>query len=389
MKAIKVFTRVRIAALGFAAFLSANAAMAAAPTAPQVSTDAVTCRAGLMALKNDMYRYPARPETAAAAGRESFKIVYARFKATQLAACDRVNTYLKANSTQAVAASASSVMKTDGVASFGDYLQGRGGIVFIGDRILGYCPNLHKSQYDCVSATTQLNATISSGLKILEPLAALECEVEAGWSGCRVVAASSKTVRIYSTPAVSLAAQKAVATVYNTILASLKAPYDASKFDGYKVYITNGEAWSDLKPRPPMGFMGADDQNDELRGGTSPSFLWIEEQMICKKGVATRNAAFAAGKRKQRDDDWRTFDQVVHEFAHAIDFKFNLQPQYGVSIFPGAPNFPAAEDFAWGVQHFFGTPAGSLNPAQNDFLNKLFDKSIANKTPFTCAALMP
>lgn len=58
---------------------------------------------------------------------------------------------------------------------------------------------------------------------------------------------------------------------------------------------------------------------DFLRGGASPDFLWISEQMMCKTGVATRNATKA-----NTDNAVRTVDQVVHEFGHSIDYNYGL-----------------------------------------------------------------
>ena len=153
--------------------------------------------------------------------------------------------------------------------------------------------------------------------------------------------------------------------------------------NGFKAYITNGEDWSQLSGKLfPVGHIS---NGDELRGGANGDFAWVSEQMICKAGVKTRNDAYAAGTRAEPDNGDRTLDQVVHEFAHSIDFRYDLQAKYEHDIFPGAPNFPAVEDWAWGVQHYFRVPDGNLNTNQLEFLNKLF----TGRTTYDCADYNP
>ncbi len=206
-----------------------------------------------------------------------------------------------------------------------------------------------------------------------------QCKPEPGWSKCRAI--GSPKIEIYGSAAVSDAAMDAVRKIYTDMTHRLESQYSMSKFDGYKVYITNGEPWSQLATMSPIGTMWREvngvNRGDELRGGTSPSYLWISEQMICKKGVATRNKAFAEGRRDQPDTEQRTFDQVVHEFAHAIDFKFGLRSEI-TSTFGGAR---PEESWAWAVQHWFSTPASQLPAAHRAMVQRVFGSS----TKFSCS----
>lgn len=121
---------------------------------------------------------------------------------------------------------------------------------------------------------------------------------------------------------------------------------------------------------------------DELRSGASTDFLWIDEQMMCKTGAQTRNDAFEAGNRAWRDDTPRTIDQVVHEFAHTIDFRYGLIDQIN-SIFASSSMGPV-EAFPWAVQGKFGAPASGwdpLTPAQQAFVDEIFGPESYS---FTC-----
>ena len=84
--------------------------------------------------------------------------------------------------------------------------------------------------------------------------------------------------------------------------------------------------------------------------------------MICKTGVKTRAAI---GKR---DTATRTFDQVVHEFAHSIDGKF-IENEI-IETFAGSA--PSAEMFAFAVQRWFQAPGGSIPAEQEARLRKIF-----------------
>ena len=205
-----------------------------------------------------------------------------------------------------------------------------------------------------------------------------------GWAHCRAIA--FPTITIYGTAAVSESAMENVKNIYSAITSRLKdAQYPRRNFNGYNIYITNGEQWSDLETLSPVGSMWpptGDLTGDELRGGASTNYLWISEQMICKTGVATRNQAFEEGRRASRDESYRAFDQVVHEFGHAIDYKYGLRSQIN-TIWAGrrAP----AEDWAWAVQSWYSTPAGDPPAAGDALLEGLFTSA----TSFSCSNYNP
>ena len=124
-------------------------------------------------------------------------------------------------------------------------------------------------------------------------------------------------------------------------------------------------------------------RGDELRGGSGSDYLWISEQMICKTGVATRNAAYAAGRRSSPDNDYRTFDQVVHEFAHTIDQRYGLDARVQ-SLYANAPSNLPSEEFAWAVQTWFSTPEYDRNqPGEQEFLEEIF----TSRATYNCAEL--
>ena len=205
------------------------------------------------------------------------------------------------------------------------------------------------------------------------------CTPETGWAKCLEL--PSPAMKIFASKAVSQSALNGVVNVYTEMTQRFRAvKYPLNKLDGYKVYITNGEPWSALSKLNPIGTMWPDQtgpmSGNFLRGGSSGEYLWIEEQMICKRGVKTRNADGTP------DNEERTFDQVVHEFAHTIDTKYI--PDQSVNLF-GKSDFPAVEGFAWGIQNWFGTPGGALNSRQEAVLKDIF----TSRTTFTCEGYKP
>jgi hypothetical protein len=92
--------------------------------------------------------------------------------------------------------------------------------------------------------------------------------------------------------------------------------------------------------------------------------------MIAKTGVKTRNAA------GMPDNTTRTFDQVVHEFAHSIDQQ--MIPDASVNRFTGSSN--AEESFALRVQQWFGVPGGQIPPAEEAEMSKIFSSRASFST---------
>lgn len=207
------------------------------------------------------------------------------------------------------------------------------------------------------------------------------CSIPVGWSKCRQIA--SPKITIYGIAAATDAAMDAVQKIYTDMTSRLAAP---AKMDGVTVYLTNGRPWSEIGSLAPLGEFGRGivekgiAQGDDLRGGASRDFLWIDEQMICKKGVATRNEAKKAGLRSAADNDVRTFDQVVHEFGHTIANRSGLDGRLAAT-YPGRSD--AVELWPWTIQNNFGTPAGT--PAGGG--QQLFDEVFTSTTTYTCDAL--
>ena len=200
------------------------------------------------------------------------------------------------------------------------------------------------------------------------------CTPEPGWSNCFVL--PDPKITIMSLDGTSEHARMAVAKIYVEMTKRFSAKYPRNKFDGFKVYLTNGKPWSALANLKPVGTMWPDKtgemSGDWLRGGASNNYLWIDEQMICKTGVKTRGA---------KDTSKRTFDQVIHEFAHSISMRYGLDPRVN-QMWPGDKY--AGENWAWAVQHWFGSPAGQKPEAQKT-LSELF----TSKASFSCEGYNP
>lgn len=210
------------------------------------------------------------------------------------------------------------------------------------------------------------------------------CKPEPGWSKCFEMA--DPKITIYGTARASQSAMNAVANIYAEMTNRFKAQYSKNKFDGFKVYLTNGEPWSVLEKIEPVGSMWPNKtgptSGNELRGGASRDFLWISEQMICKQGVKTRNDDFKVGKAPTEDKALRTYDQVIHEFTHSIDFQFNLGKRVA-TVFRGKPR--PEEAFPQAVQSWFGAPTINNTPAEKAFVSEIF----SSQTSFSCDTYRP
>ena len=187
-------------------------------------------------------------------------------------------------------------------------------------------------------------------------------------------AIANPKIRIMATKAVSPSAIAAAKQIYTDMTAFLTPKYPKNKLDGFVVYITNGEPWAQLNGIGPIGpDLGANNSGDELRGGAARDYLWISEQMICKTGVKTRGP---------KDKEARTFDQVVHEFAHSIEANYGFHDRVN-TLFAKSGN--AREAFPWAVQAWFSTPTGNMTPEVKSFLGEIFSKQ---KT-YACTAYKP
>jgi len=193
------------------------------------------------------------------------------------------------------------------------------------------------------------------------------CEAEPGWKTCIEIA--SPAIKIFGSRLASESALNGVANTYLEITKRFSEKYPKDKFNGYKIYLTNGEPWSELAKISPVGTLWpaqtGNMSGDYLRGGTTKDYLWIDEQMICKTGIRTRNEAGTP------DNDKRTLDQVVHEFGHAMAFRFGLDETIR-SNYINDPRFPATERFPLSIQNWFGTPDGSLTAKEDGVMNDIF-----------------
>lgn len=206
------------------------------------------------------------------------------------------------------------------------------------------------------------------------------CAPEPGWAKC--IELADPTIQIMGTSAVSQSAINGVANVYTEITKRFGAKYPKSKFNGFKIYMTNGEPWSALSKLSAINlpqYVGQryEMTGDFLRGFGGPDALWITEQMLCKEGVKTRNA-----DGRVKDNTPRTFDQVVHEFGHSIDFKYI--PDQTLNMFR-ISNLTSVESFPYTIQFWFGTPGGTIPANQEAILKELF----TSRATFSCEGYKP
>lgn len=223
--------------------------------------------------------------------------------------------------------------------------------------------------------------TSSAGIPVIKVFMntpnAKPCTPEPGWDKCLELL--DPTIKIMGTSAVTQSAMNGVANVYTEIAKRLGVKYLKSKLNNFKVYIDNGEPWSELRSLTAIAKRSEqpyETSDDYYRGFGGPDSLWITEQMICKKGVKSRNETGI-----KPDNETRTFDQVVHEFAHSIDFKY--VPDQTINLFRGT--IPPVELFAWNVQFWFGTPSASLELKHEAILKDLF----TSRATFSCEGYKP
>jgi len=205
------------------------------------------------------------------------------------------------------------------------------------------------------------------------------CDPIPGWSQCRRL--TTPDIQIYGTSNVSASAMRVVAGIYSDLMSRLRPAYPASRFDGFRVYITNGETQQQLDALPEIAVFAPDptgsNSKNWVRGGANRDYLWISEEMICKTGVPARGTA---------DTTTRTFDQVVHEFSHSIADRYDLGGRIN-GMYSDAQHreFPRYERFPWVVQRHFSTPSGENSADEQRFMNELF----TGPTSFSCTDYRP
>ena len=199
-----------------------------------------------------------------------------------------------------------------------------------------------------------------------DPSLSKSCTAAAGFVSCTEL--NAPQIRIHASRKATQAAIDVVARIYTEMFARIDPTYPKDKFNGFDVYLTNGETPDELDKLDGVKDMWTPTERNRLRGGSNPSYLWISEQMICAKGVASRNADFIAGRAVTGDDDWRSFDQVVHEMAHSIDRNRKI-----TDTEPAYQRVPEkVEVFAEDVQSFFGVPKSVVPEARQKVVRALF-----------------
>jgi hypothetical protein len=230
------------------------------------------------------------------------------------------------------------------------------------------------------------NLTSAMNVATITDAVASPCPAEPGWPRCLVMKDPQITIR--GSSRVSDFAMNAAANIYTDIASRLEPGYPKNDFDGFRVYITNGESHDELKTLSTVGSMWTDGYDSMsrnfLRGGAAGDvYLWISEQMICKQGVQTRNEDYTAGRHPSPDNNIRTFDQLIHEFGHNIDAMYNLRDRIN-RTFQNDPIGPV-EAFPWAIQHWFGAPSGNLPEVERAFMDDLF----TSRTTFSCEGYQP
>lgn len=191
-------------------------------------------------------------------------------------------------------------------------------------------------------------------------------------------------VLIYRTQHVSPWAYSKVQSIAKNMLASLKDKSVKDRLAKHRLVVLNHQD----KPSemPFLEIVGPDflRQVDTLYRGFSTGVLTVvTEEMMCKKGVASRGNA---------DTAWRKFDQVVHEWAHTIEGAHGLYDRTNQvakdSNFDSFWKNNPRELFAMSVQTWFhqnySYMDGKLNsradlkkkhPVMYNYLKEIFDEN--------------
>ncbi|HQZ95698.1 MAG TPA: hypothetical protein PLP21_05235 [Pyrinomonadaceae bacterium] len=206
------------------------------------------------------------------------------------------------------------------------------------------------------------------------------CTPNPGWAKC--IQMAEPTIRIMATKAVSQSAMNGVANVYSEMMRRLGPKYPKNKLDTFIVHVTNAEPWSELINLAPIGMAYPqtpyERSGDNLRGYGNPDNLWITEMMICKTGVQTRRTP---------DTQYRSFDQVVHEFGHSLHSNY-LTDQFVDSTFKFDKSMTPLESFPYRIQQWFRVPnmdVVPISPKEDSFMKGFFTA----RATFSCDGYKP
>jgi hypothetical protein len=198
----------------------------------------------------------------------------------------------------------------------------------------------------------------------------------------KCVTLTSPKITIMGSRLTSYSAMKGVAGVYQQMFDALRSAYPKKTFDGFTVYLTKGEPISEIKNWWPVGDaqpdISGENGADFLRGAANDDYLWLDEQMICKAGVVTRND-LARKQGTPLDNKARSFDQVVHEMAHSMERRY---PSFKASNDIPFSDHPMerVEGLANGMQNWFGV-GGELSERQ---YKHLADNVFTRRVAFRC-----
>jgi hypothetical protein len=238
------------------------------------------------------------------------------------------------------------------------------------------CRGNDGSRINCGLNSDRIHERLTDLIVQIDVIANLDCMPFDNWGHCRLThdAKNQATLRIVGSQQVTDAVLDQLAEVYAIVLGTMKPhtadyevngviekrPHQLSDMMGVVAYVTNGEDEQWLKQTYPMDSRFAEDPNS-FRGGASKDIFWISEQLICKTGIAT----------KPSDTITRTYDQVIHEFAHVVDNNYELSSEV-VAKFRAAGE--AQENFAGAVQSHFNAYDGRTYPqVEVDYVKSLFE----------------
>ncbi len=165
---------------------------------------------------------------------------------------------------------------------------------------------------------------------------------------------AAASVNVLGTGTVSDWAMLRVKLIVDNMVGALKKGINTDNLGGVEVVvISKHDSNNEVSAYPSIGFLMREDPNkiQEIRGGAfhlnKASLCYVTEEMMWKKGVFNRPG----------DEDFRMFDQVVHEFAHIMDDRLGFNssnfPQGGLTTGP-------SEVIAGKIQSWFNS-IGTVN----------------------------
>lgn len=177
---------------------------------------------------------------------------------------------------------------------------------------------------------------------------------------------------IFGTASISDDTMQLVYKQVDLMLSALQAPH-RDKFTDVKMIVM-----SQYDKPTQLQFLTSFDPSwlqameKNYRGGlTNGTVVLVTEEMVCRKGVAWRVSSNPEWG-KETDTIYREFDQVVHEFGHAIDFVLKLEARYTAVLnamsYPPHPHYGPSRAWKWPVVEYWA--ASVQNWFNQDFSYK-------------------